>query len=268
MPPSITATQSKKYDLVFIFGPDTEEHTVTKTALQLKEEIKKAKAAGLRCKVIGNGIDNISPKMLQELEDKIDSSTSININMHGTIKKGDHFIYRTQGTITSTKLLFQILSSYTDSNTPLHINLWSCHSGAAAKDVVALPENSSFIACSPDKETADALLVIPSIHRAIQDRVANKDEYRSHPQRAFASYFANEAVHTPTTLTFAVCENRQAKTFSSRPPDNVLCRSLRLYWEGTLTDFNSFLRTECPNRQSPSAQELHEKHLDFTPLEE
>lgn len=78
---------SEKYDLVFIFGPDTEV-----SFLAIQEEINKAKAAGLRCKVIGNGHDSVTDEMLEELEGKIDSSTSININMHGTASRGVHIM--------------------------------------------------------------------------------------------------------------------------------------------------------------------------------
>ena len=94
-------------------------------------------------------------KTLKGLRGQVSEFTRFDIWVHGNVENGEHhFLSGPPGPkqITPpTKNLFKKLREIVGEETPLtNVNLWSCHGGAAAKDVKELGASSTLI-CHADE---------------------------------------------------------------------------------------------------------------------
>lgn len=232
MPPK-PAAATDKLDIVFIIGPEIDPENI-------RTQYKKATEAGLKCLIVGNGKDPVTDKDLQALSGRIDSSTSINIDAHGLARNGTHDICIGDD-FSNTNQFLQKLSSFSPSS-PLNVHLWSCYSGAAAKDVTALPEGSVLTTCSEADIPALTSMCDAGIERLVDDRIARQREYKADCRQATLDNFANETTCSSATLTLAANKEGKAVMSVLRQPKEPLVADLPRYLEAGVTKFNEFRR--------------------------
>lgn len=233
MPPKPDTATPDILDIVFIVGPEIDPKNI-------QQQYEKATKAGLKCIIIGNGEDPVTDKDLQKLQGRIDSSTSINVDAHGLARNGTHDIYIGDG-FGNTNRFLQKLASFSPS-APLNVNLWSCYSGAAAKDVTALPEGSVLTTCSEADILALTSMCDAGIERLVDDRIVRQAAYKQDCKQATLDNFANETTCSSATLTLAANKNGEAVMSVSRKPVEPLVADLPRYLEASVTKFNEFRR--------------------------
>ncbi|MBA8666365.1 ankyrin repeat domain-containing protein [Holosporaceae bacterium 'Namur'] len=97
--------------------------------------------------IIGDGRNSIRNSDFSTLRDRIDYNTRIDIIAHGKVTRDTHFISLKKSDNMLTEDFFANLRQLS-GGAPLHINLWSCYGGAAAKDVASLSDGSLLISHS------------------------------------------------------------------------------------------------------------------------
>jgi hypothetical protein len=133
----------KKYKSVVIIGREHRKKYIS-DILKLQEKY------GDEMLVIGDGKRDVTDKDLLQLEGKIDQNTRIEVMAHGNVdRQGKHFV-SIDGR-TNTEVLFARLKGIYDRDilnyqTNMHVELWSCHGGAA---VISLPKNTTAILHAP-----------------------------------------------------------------------------------------------------------------------
>ncbi|MBL0318044.1 MAG: ankyrin repeat domain-containing protein [Alphaproteobacteria bacterium] len=138
------------YKWVIIVGPDHNENLISSLREHCIQWAEKGNGAD-SILLVGNGQNLVSKKSLEQLKDKIDGSTRIDIWGHALNTRGSHTIHLLDDTNKRTSYLFEILTDLAakDKNTAspsqLYIHLWSCFAGAAMPDYQFLPSGSLLI---------------------------------------------------------------------------------------------------------------------------
>jgi ankyrin repeat protein len=160
--------------------------------------------------LIGDGKRRISELDLSQLKGKVDKNTRIYISVHGVSEEGVHIIdsnlneYRTRDLLTK-------LATY-NPNTPLTVYLNACYAGAAAPDVVVLPEGSTLIAYGTSDATTVKFISTKTILWSINNTNVGD------PIQAFIRNFA----YTVQTATVSINTKNGIFNHAMELPEHIL----------------------------------------------
>lgn len=154
--------------------------------------------------IIGNGAKGFTLEDLDVLKGRIDENTKITIDTHGNaisyLAFNRHAIRQNHDAIhgaISTNKLFNKLNSVSDGN-PLHVHLWACYGGLAAKDVNYLPKGSVLV--------AHASKDLPSSIPTSTFAMTSLPPYSDTPESPYAAFAHDIALNSMDTSSISISE--------------------------------------------------------------
>ncbi|HJD60163.1 MAG TPA: ankyrin repeat domain-containing protein [Rickettsia endosymbiont of Omalisus fontisbellaquei] len=166
---------------------------------------------GSNCLIIGNEKEGVSIEDIEkELKEKdfVLDNTRIDILVHGVISLENpkhHFLELKEKEYTRTKEVFTNLKNI--SNGPLNVQLWSCYSSTANKDITSLEEGSSLV--THTESSSISLMTLSDFSR----------------QKSLERYFSVQNMLTPEEqFVNDFPENFETMTFSKVERDNKIIK--------------------------------------------